>query len=274
MSWSIESIPSFCITLERRKDRWRRFQDQSGINGLDIKKFIGVDGKTLDITNDQRVTTLTKRNIAIKSRRSHEELDTIGGVGCALSHIAVWQWLVNSDHEMVLIFEDDAIIPPKFIETANGLIERTLLKNPKSWDLWLLGGKWEDMTRIPNEKEVFRIGAFVLFHAYVITRSCAKKLLQDVYPIHCHVDIWVSIYAYMNNIRLVGTKLILHQTQQVKTDIQPEKGCSICKIPTNYEKNSKLVSKTEWRIAQASEVVCIGLIIYYLYKQIFKKTLK
>jgi hypothetical protein len=55
--------------------------------GLDVKRFIGVDGKTLDIKNDDRVTTLTKRNIAIKKRRSHEELDTIGGVGCAHYHI-------------------------------------------------------------------------------------------------------------------------------------------------------------------------------------------
>jgi len=63
MSWSIDSIPSYCITLERRPDRWRRFQDQSGINGLDLKKFNGVDEKTLDIKNDARVSLYEKRNI-------------------------------------------------------------------------------------------------------------------------------------------------------------------------------------------------------------------
>ena len=92
-SWTIESIPAFCITLERRMDRWKRFQDQSGIDRLPVKRFIGVDGKTLDISTDNRVSTFTKRNIVTKSRRSHEELDSAGGVGCALSHIAVWQWL-------------------------------------------------------------------------------------------------------------------------------------------------------------------------------------
>lgn len=268
-SWTIESIPAFCITLERRKDRWRRFQDQSGIDGLDIKRFIGVDGKTLDIKNDDRVTTLTKRNIALKQRRSHEELDTIGGVGCALSHIAVWQWLVDSNHDMVLIFEDDAVVPPDFISKANGCIKRsTILKDPKKWDMWLLGGTWEELSGIPDEKEMVRIGAFVLFHAYVLTKDCAKKFLKNVYPIHCHIDVWASIYAYEKNLRFVGSpNMMLTQTQRVKTDIQPDKICHICNVETDFEKKYKMVSHMEWNVAQAAEIVCIGLIGYILYQQ-------
>ena len=267
MTWTIESIPAVCITLERRADRWRRFQDQSGIDGLEIKRFFAVDGKTLDIKNDTRVATLTKRNIVTKTRRSHEELDTAGGVGCALSHIAVWQWLVNSDHEMALVFEDDAVVPPDFIEKANECIQKSILKDPKNWDLWLLGGKWEDIHSIPDEKEIVQIKAFMLSHAWVITRRCAKKLLKDAFPIHAHIDIWVSIYAYMNNIRLVGSpKLILSQAES-KTDIQPDSICHICNVSTDFKKNYEMVSKMEWRVAQASEVACIGLIIYFIYNK-------
>jgi glycosyl transferase family 25 len=272
-SWSIDSIPAFCITLDRRQDRWRRFQDQSGIEGLDVKRFLGVDGKTLDV-NDSRITTLTRRNIITKSRRSHEELDTIGGVGCALSHIAVWQWLVDNNQEMVLVFEDDAVVPTDFIERANGCIDRSMiLKDPKKWDMWLLGGKWEDLTKIPGESEAVRADAFVLFHAYIITKRCAKRLLQDVYPIHCHIDIWVSIYAHLNDLRLVGCpKLILDQTQRVKTDIQPDKTCHICNVPTDYEKQYKMVSKLEWNVAQVAEVLCVGLIGYILYQHFLRKS--
>jgi glycosyl transferase family 25 len=275
-SWSIDHIPTFCITLERRQDRWRRFQDQSGIEKLDVKRFIGVDGKTIDINNDERVTTLTKRNIITKSRRSHEELDSIGGVGCALSHIAVWQWMVDNNQELCLIFEDDAVIPPDFTEQANTLISKSsLLSHPSKWDMWLLGGKWDDLSSIPEETSksgVVRIGAFVLFHAYVMTLHGAKRLLKDVYPIHCHIDIWVSIYSYLNDIRIVGTTdFVLQQTQRVKTDIQSEKGCEICNVPTDYEKSHTMVSKVEWRVAQTAEIVCVGLIAYLIYKQWFAK---
>jgi len=127
-TWQINTIPAFCITLERRVDRWKRFQDQPGIKGLPLKRFLAVDGKTLDVKTDKRIATLAKRNILIKSRRSHEEIDSIGAVGCSLSHIAIWEWMVTNNQELCLIFEDDAVVPPNFIETANNCINQSILK--------------------------------------------------------------------------------------------------------------------------------------------------
>lgn len=273
-SWTVENIPAFCITLERRNDRWKRFQDQSGIDGLDLKRFLGVDGKTIDLKNDQRVTTLTKRNIITKSRRSHEELDSIGGVGCALSHIAVWQWLADSNHDMVLVFEDDAVVPPNFISRANQCIqESNILNDPKKWDLWLLGGIWDDLTKIPGEETAFRIGSYVLFHAYIITKRAARMFLKDVYPIHAHIDIWVSIYSYLNDVRIVGCKkLILKQNDKVKTDIQSDKGCKICNVPTDYDKKYSLVPKTKWQIAQGVEVLSLFLVGFIIYQNVIRKS--
>jgi len=268
-SWSIESIPAFCITLERRQDRWRRFQDQSGIDGLELKRFLGVDGKTIDIRNDNRIALCTKRNILAKMRRSHEELDSVGGVGCALSHIAVWQWMVDNNQEICLVFEDDAVVPPDFIQKANACIsDSVILRDPKKWDMWLLGGIWDKLTRIPGEQKAVRVGEFVLFHAYVMTLHGAKRLLKDVYPIHSHIDLWTSIYGYVHDFRTIGcTDLILRQNQKVKTDIQSEKNCDICNVPVDYGKTHTMVSKIEWKTAQVAEVVAVGLIGYILYQQ-------
>jgi len=266
--WTIDTIPSYCITLERRQDRWRRFQDQPGIDKLDIKRFIGVDGKTIDIRNDNRIALCTKRNILAKMRRSHEELDSVGGVGCALSHIAVWQWMVDNNQELCLIFEDDAIVPPNFVENINKCISNSvILKDPKKWDIWLLGGEWDNLTKIPGEPIAIRVGEFVLFHAYIMTLHGAKRLLKDVYPIHSHIDLWVSIYGYVHDFRTVGcTELILKQNQKVKTDIQSEKGCDICNVPIDYGKTHRLISKTEWRLAQSAEAISLLLIGFIIYK--------
>ena len=273
MSWSIDSIPSYCITLERRPDRWRRFQDQSGINGLDLKKFNGVDGKTLDIKNDERVSIYTKRNILSKSRRSHEELDSAGGVGCALSHIAIWQWMVDNNQEVCLIFEDDALIPPNFTERINKCIsESALLKDPTKWDLWLLGGTWDKLTKIPEESKVARVGAFVLFHAYIMTLHGAKKLLKDVFPIQGHIDLWTSIYNYVHDFRIVCClNLNLKHNSAVKTEIQTEKECDICNVSAGYSKTHKLVTRMEWNVARAAEIISVGLIGYILYKRFISK---
>lgn len=273
-SWSIDSIPAFCITLERRQDRWRRFQDQSGIDGLELKRFTGIDGKTIDITKDDRIALCTKRNILAKTRRSHEELDSVGGVGCALSHIAVWQWMVDNNQEVCLVFEDDAVVPPDFIERANKCInDSVILKDPKKWDMWLLGGIWDNLTKIPGESKAIRVGEFVLFHAYIMTLHGAKRLLKDVYPIHSHIDLWVSIFSYVHDFRTVGcTDLILKQNQKVKTDIQSDKGCAICDVPVDYGKTHTMVSKVEWKVAQAAEITLIGLIAYIVWQQYRKYT--
>jgi GR25 family glycosyltransferase involved in LPS biosynthesis len=268
--WSIESIPAVCITLGRRPDRWTRFQDQPGIKGLHVTRFLGVDGKTIDIKTDTRVTTLTKRNIITKTRRAHEELDSIGGVGCALSHIAVWQQMIDKNYPVCLVFEDDAVVPPQFIETANSIIKGSLLENPSEWDLWLLGGKWDDMSHIPGS-QMIRIEAFVLFHAYVLTLDMAKKLVQDAYPIHAHIDTWTSIHSYVMGLRIVGSPALrLQQYQRAKTDIQSEEGCAICNVPSDFKKDYAMIPKLDLYVARASELFSIVVVAYMLYQR-YKK---
>lgn len=269
-SWKIEEIPAFCITLERRLDRWKRFQSQPGVQSLSVKRFLGVDGATLDVGSDERVATLTKRNIHTKKRRSHEELNSVGGVGCALSHIAVWQWMVDNNQSLCLIFEDDAIVPPDVKERANHLIQTSLLKNTGQWDIWLLGGTWDDVTSIPSETKqsgLIRIGSFVLFHAYVMTLPTAKRLIQDAYPIHSHIDLWTSIYAYLNDLRVVGSpQFKIKQNPKTRTDIQTEEDCALCNVPTDFHKTHRLVTHLDWHIATAAKVGILFLAGYGLYR--------
>lgn len=273
--WKVESIPAFCITLERRKDRWKRFQDQPGIRSLNVKRFVGVDGNTLDIKKDTRITTLTKRNILRNSRRSHEELDSVGGVGCALSHIALWQWMVDNHQELCLVMEDDAVIPPDFVEKVNQIIQKSvILKDTNQWDLWMVGGICEELSRIPQESpqsSIVRTGAFITTHCYIITLPTAKQFLKDVYPIHCHIDWWMSIYGYLNDIRILhDTEFNVLQDKEIKTDIQNKNGCTICGVEEDFEKTHTLVPNAELRVAYAAEIICIGLLGYWLYQRYIK----
>lgn len=269
--WSIDSIPTFCITLDRRLDRWKRFQDQPGIQGLNVKRFLGVDGKKIDYMNDSRITLLTKRNIDTGSRRSQEELDSVGGVGCALSHIAIWQWMVDHNQEVCLIFEDDAVVPPDFVERANACLSKSnVMKNSKEWDVWTLSQIVEDQTEIPEEPAAsgfVKVDAFVLFHGYVITRTAAERFLKDVYPIHCHIDFWVSIYCFYHKMQIVSCKKLKLLQSGSPTDIQNKKGCAICEVPADFYKTHRLVTHTDWTIAQMSKAVCIGLVAYYAYQR-------
>lgn len=307
-TWRIQQIPAFCITLERRLDRWKRFQTQPGLQPLAVKRFLGVDGKTLNL-QDERIATMTKRNILTKSRRSHEELNSIGGVGCALSHIAVWQWMVDNQAPLCLVFEDDAVVPPGFVERANRLIQTTLLQDKNAWDLWLLGGTWDDLvlvppmdskhlapahslrdgwqqpaltgervlrsqggvkfsnSTIPGEASIHRIGSFVLFHAYVMTLPMAQRLVRDAYPIHAHIDLWTSVYAYLNDLRVVGSpSLRLEQNPKSPTDIQTGPDCALCDIPADFHKTHRVVPHLDHYMAQAAKIGLLVLGVGYLVR--------
>jgi GR25 family glycosyltransferase involved in LPS biosynthesis len=258
--------------MKRRADRWKRFQDQPGIRELGVKPFYGVDGKLIDIKNDPRITLFTKRNILMKSRRSPEELDSAGGVGCALSHIAVWQWMIDNSQPLCLIMEDDAVVPDNFRDRVNTCIRNSLiLQNPGKWSAWIMGGTWEDLSQIPGEFNadgIVRIGAFVCFHAYIMTLPMATRLVRDSLPIQGHIDNWMSVYAYMNDLTLVGSKKIkLAQDQVTKTDIQIEGDCILCSVPADFHKTHRLVSKLEWNVAVAIEVVFFGVLAYYCYEK-------
>jgi GR25 family glycosyltransferase involved in LPS biosynthesis len=234
-----------------------------------------VDGKTLDLLSDRRISIQAKRNIKMNTRRSHEDLNSIGGVGCALSHIAIWKWMVDQEQEMCIIFEDDAKVPPNFCKMANDCIKgSTILSNPRSWDLWLLGGECNDLTSIPSESKdsgVVRVGSFVLFHAYVMTLHAAKRLLQEVYPIQCHMDKWTSLFSSVYDLRVVFCqKMNLLQNYSFKSEIQTGKQCHICDVPDDFEKKYTMVAHNDWIFAQACEVVVAGLIVYHVYHWIRK----
>lgn len=270
--WSIQQIPAFCITLERRLDRWKRFQTQPGLESLAVKRFLGVDGKTLNLQTEDRVSTMTKRNIVTKSRRSHEELNSIGGVGCALSHIAVWQWMVDNQAPLCLIFEDDAVVSPDFVDKANQLIQTTLLQDQKAWDMWLLGGSWDDVSRIKGEPHIHRIGSFVLFHAYVMTLPMAQRLVHDAYPIHAHIDLWASVYAYLNDLRVVGSPALrLEQNPKSPTDIQTAPDCALCDVPADFNKTHRIVPHLDHYIAQVTKVALLVLGVAYVVQRIAKR---
>ena len=269
--WRIEEIPAFCITLERRTDRWKRFQDQPGSRNLPhIKRFLGIDGKTLDVRNDERIALATKRNVLAKVRRSHEELDSAGGVGCALSHIAIWQWLVASEHDKVLVFEDDAVIPVDFIKRANSIISQspTLCGSPSKWDLLLLGGSWAEVKPIEGEEQLKYIGGFFGLYGYVITKKAAQALLKEVFPIHCHIDIWITLYKGIHGFNIVGSGAFAVSHMDLKTEIQTGKECRICDVSSDFEKSQILIDRGSWYMAQTAEIILIGILGYYAWRSL------
>ena len=279
--WKINDIPSYCISLERRLDRWKRFQSQPALENLSgLQRFVGIDGKTVDLANDKRVTVGAKRSIMLNERRRHSDLNTVGGVGCALSHIAVWQKIVNDKTKVALVCEDDAVLPYNFVENVNSEIANSaVLCDTSKWDMFLLCGLWKGLHDIPGEEVLKKIDTFFLFHCYVITYEGAKKLLEYALPIESHIDWWVSYMADVQKFRIVGVKRLRVQQYQAKSmrdvdgggvgagsDIQTTDECGICNVESDFQKNSVLISRNMYMFNLMCQGALVGTIAYLILR--------
>ena len=116
------------INLDRSADRLAEFM---AVNGhLAISRFPAVDGEQLDISS------LIDRGIFTQPVLEYYSL---GAVGCAMSHVALWDLAIESGQNVTLA-EDDAIFNPAFEGCANELI-KTL---PANWDFILWGWNFDD----------------------------------------------------------------------------------------------------------------------------------
>ena len=266
-TWYVDKIPAFCINLERRIDRWNQFSAQPGVQQMpNIKRFIGVDGSKLDIMSDPRIPLYTKKNIKNKTRRAHEELSTEGGIGCALSHIAVWEWIVENQANVTMVFEDDAKVPPLFMPYMNELIQTSpTLKDTSQWELFVLTHQKSVSKAIPKDPLIHTLDGFVGFQCYFITLECAKRFLTEAYTLHLHIDLWTAVFK-----QIYGLKLICHPSFAVKqrnskTDIQQASRCKMCDLNPTFYKTHEMVLKEEKWLIRSVEIALVAGFLYAGY---------
>ena len=267
--WSVDEIPAFCINMEKRTDRWRDFNSQKGVEQLPkLRRFNAVNGSKLDIYNDSRVPLLIKYNIKYKTRRSHEELSTAGGVGCALSHIGIWEWMVETNAPVVLIFEDDAKMPPDFVQHMNQVIRASpTLQDTKKWDILNLANARGPIKPFEPQSTLSTMDSFIGMQCYFITLNGAKRFLQEANTIHLHIDLWLVIYKKVYGLNIFCLSDYVVRQRSSKTDIQDLNGCQICNVKTDFHKTHTIISTEELYLLRAMEVglVCTALYVGYRF---------
>jgi glycosyl transferase, family 25 len=125
-----EAVQIKLINLDRSPDRLAEFNSVNGHLG-DVQRFRAVDGRTLDIE------ALVKIGLV---ERAILPTYTMGAIGCALSHLKLWDRAIQGN-EVLTICEDDAIFNQHFVACAEYLI--SLL--PADWDLVLWGWNFDSV---------------------------------------------------------------------------------------------------------------------------------
>jgi GR25 family glycosyltransferase involved in LPS biosynthesis len=250
-------IHIYCINLKHRSDRWDRFSLQPELEKLKamypFERFEGINGSAIDIPKDSRISLRTKRNIRTHMRRDHEELDSAGGVGCYLSHVALWRKTLEQKEPYTIVFEDDATIPAGFTERFHAAMKEVTLL-PDQPDIWSFSSiheyYYESKGRpLPTAVKQNLYGPWVTnvcttFTGYLITKRGAQRLLENVFPIDMHIDMYSCLNSDMKQILTVKHARVETPPFSLKdhdTDIQVQEDCPICNVPTKFREKGMIV---------------------------------
>jgi hypothetical protein len=183
------ALPVVVINLARRTDRWQALSRRMADVGLTkLIRAPAVEGTRLPESRIAAVLNSAAHGID-EAPRSHLAL-TRPAIGCFLSHLGVWQWVIGTNLPRVLVLEDDAV--PAAHQGPAGF-RRTLASIPEAAGLVFLGrmimGGLADRCEGPGLARIYYFnGTF----AYLITPGACRSLLLHLLPLHAHIDHQIS----------------------------------------------------------------------------------
>lgn len=188
----------FVINLDRSKDRWARMQramSDAGFSETEYERFSGVDGKKLDPEYIRSILSVRAYFDLNRPRYEHRMFNSLGAVGCYLSHLSVAQKIVNDNLPHALVLEDDGI-PNK---DAKSKLEKMFSAGtmPTDGDFYILSAAFLPNGMIKSvNNDWFRLyNIFFGMQAYILTNSGARKILANAFPFEMHVDAYVGTLA-------------------------------------------------------------------------------
>ena len=144
-----------------------------------------------------------------QTRQFHDQIDTLGAIGCTLSHYGVWQRIKESQVAYGMVLEDDVLCDPFILDAVCDAIS-TL--RAIAWDVLLLGGARSGASN-PRRvaSNILQIDAFFGTHCYIVTKAGATKLLNapNRYPIVQHVDAQMSEWSRHGDINMLALENVV-----------------------------------------------------------------
>ena len=191
----LQNIQVYVVNLDRRPDRWKTVSTSLRRAGfVKVERVSAIDGKLIDSNHLKNLLHPRTYDKLGKIRKTHEELGSVGAVGCSLSHYKIWSAIAASG-EPALVAEDDLVCHPL-------LNEFYITKHPeilKEYDYVMLGNNKliREHNLLPSgygkNQGIYRYnGMFFGTHFYYLTPEGARFFLRDFFPITYQVDSFMA----------------------------------------------------------------------------------
>lgn len=213
---------SWVINLKKNKKRLHQFNKyymSSDIRSITLNRFDAINGQEIDI--EQYVTPKAYKQIHFSEtngyRLKHYEL-TRGAVGCYLSHVSLYQKLLEDDSvDYYIIFEDDAQFQPEIMEILSLYVDSL----PENWDLFVLGTIHQEIFKTVGYFTKLKV--FWGLFGYVINKKGARLFVDQFLEerINKQIDSMMSVMTINDRFNVYGLiKPLVYQDHQWGTDIQ------------------------------------------------------
>jgi glycosyl transferase family 25 len=168
------SLGVWLINLDRSSARRQAMEDRLAALGLPYTRLSAVDGQA---NWDQLVS-----GVDLPSFRRNVGREVLPGeIGCYASHLAVWQALLDSSHEVALVLEDDVVFHDDFLPALD-----LALADAGRWDMVKLNVIRAKHPVLRRSLGPYRLnaylGAFTGMGAYLITRGFARAQMPAMHP--------------------------------------------------------------------------------------------
>ena len=201
------------VNLKRRPDRLIKFIEKCPFINVNI--LYGFDGSNL-LNEQDNFKANQLKNI------------NKGEIGCFISHIRCYEYMIKNNIEYMLIFEDDCKFCDDFINKLNNvLIEYNEYKsiNNKTVDILYVGGRFEP-NFFTNPKNCLKISNNLVkhlnnnndksnldrtTHSYIISKYTAEFLLDIFYNsiIDKPIDHWLIEICNKYNYSIYSSQPLL-----------------------------------------------------------------
>ena len=205
-----DAMICYVLNLERHQARLQSFLqqfDSSDLTALELRRFPAVDAASVWPHARALVYEPALARLAGVERRgfrqTHAEMPSMGGIGCALSHLCTWLDIlydaVAPASQRYLVMEDDAILPRCLLAS----VKKALQGVPAGWDILLLGYRSPRPSMVTKHTTHVDIRMFQGTHAYLISKVAVRKIFENgALPLRVQIDAFLSGLAQAKKLKI------------------------------------------------------------------------
>lgn len=202
----LKNIPTFVINLDGKQNRYQRTRDIFKQDLPLIQRKPAVNGRSLNDDTIRKALSFRtyyqrKQPISVLNMKL---IRSPGEIGCWLSHIEIWQKMVEESIPMAIVFEDDVIKGKQYdpIRLQNAINEA--LQNHPQLTMLVLGTSPTKKVRYHKlESGLHQLLGFSGTWAYLITLEGASKLLEKSLPLEVPIDVFLGQLTEVDNLMIL-----------------------------------------------------------------------